>query len=1195
MPLPSSHPPSGPDPAGADAVRAKPGLDQSPADAPATGADALRADTVIAADLSTQPDAPRPAVTVQGYDILGELGRGGMGVVYKARQRKLNRIVALKMVLAGAHAGELARARFLREADLVARLRHLHIVQIIDLGEEQGQPYFAMEFVDGGDLKQIVAKAPLPPRDAAQLVEKLARAVGYAHEQGIVHRDLKPANVLLTPDGEPKIGDFGLAKTLEGGSTLSSSGAVVGTPAYMAPEQARGATHDVGPPTDVHALGVMLYELLTGHRPFEGQADIEVLQRVAVEDATSPAWFRAGIPRDLERICMACLRKNPAERYPDGTALADDLRRYLNGDPPRILNIPWYSRGYRWVKKRPARSLGLVLATLLLGLASLAAWKRYEDHKHHLAYEREVVESFAMFTTRWGALEGVGLLTAAEAQRRPFHYEIIRSGTQGPVRKVRCVDGYGRPYVGEVMRLWFQGISTYVSESPQQRVVDQELKYDALGRVEDHIGYNRFGEEVLRVEYTYLDDNPRPRVVTARYTQQGFDVASETQATALRAERTPEGFDQVISFLDGNGRPAVNRDNVSVFRFTPNQDGLPTLYEFLDAGMQLKLNVGGYAMMTQEITPKREHLSRRFFDAQRQPIAVSGAHRVDETTSDGELRIARYDVDNELTDDWTGYAAEVNTLNDHGQIITCRLHNAADELTEDFAWSEQRREYDAEGRLTAIEYRDSEGDPVSIAAGYFVYDASLPLAGFSASRAEFTYEGTRLKLGVFSHKEEKLWTETYNDHWLSAQVAIGDPSEPTARRERSFDDVGRLVREDRFEEGRFVARMQVAYNERGQPATILFRDEHDAPVRDTPDLPSLAGELRPVPPCQELRNEFDPAGRLTAREFIGCDPALGYHTRRQLLAASPEPEGTVDEEQFFDDQRRPQPLQEGSYPGFTRIKVDRRRDGETPYLFLGYPPNQGFSAYSRWAYVQDEGYVLVETWLDDLLLPVRNPDGVEQAESTYATGSVLRRKVVRGKDRQFDKEYRHEELYDPSGRWTETRYLDAEGKLTTGPGGFAIEAPEYLPEQLVFHYRGPEGQPVDTLMGYARRVILQDADGNVTGAQFFNARNEPVQVEPVIWDVVRGQPGESLGLRVGDVIVRYDGVAVDSAEEFRARRPVDAPADEQHPLVVRRDGVELPPISVPSKLLGIYFENRPRAPSGAVPPNSGDPPVRSQD
>jgi hypothetical protein len=500
--------------------------------------------------------------------------------------------------------------------------------------------------------------------------------------------------------------------------------------------------------------------------------------------------------------------------------------------------------------------------------------------------------------------------------------------------------------------------------------------------------------------------------------------------------------------------------------------------------------------------------------------------------------------------------------------------------------------YVAEGRLTVVEYRDAGGDPASIVAGYFVYDAALPLHGFAASRAEFTHDGDRPVRGVFSHEEEVLWTETYNDHWLAVQVAIGDPGGPAARRERSFDDIGRLVREDRFEEGRLVARMHVAYNERGQLATILFRDQQNDPVRHVPDLPSLAGELRPVPACQEVRHEFDPAGRLTAREFIACDPMLGYHTRRQSLAAAPLPEGTVDEEQFFDDQRRPQPLQEGSYPGFTRIKVDRRRDGETPYLFLGYPPDQGFSGYSRWAYVQDDGYVLVETWLDDLLLPIRNPDGVERAESTYATGQVLRRKVVRGKDRQFGKEYRHEELYDPSGRWTETRYLDDEGELTTGPGGFAIEAPEYLPSQLVFHYRGPDGKPVDSLMGYARRVIQQDDDGNVVQAQFFNSRDEPVLVEPMIWDVVRGQPGESRGLRVGDVIVRYDGAAVESAEEFRARRPTNAPADEEHSLVVRRDGVELPPISVPSKLLGIYFDNRPRASSA---PPLGEPPVRSQD
>jgi serine/threonine protein kinase len=288
---------------------------------------------------------------VGGYEILGELGRGGMGVVYKARQAALKRLVALKMILAGPHAGGQALARFRAEAEAIARLQHPHLVQIHDIDEENGQPYFVMEFVDGGSLAQKLSGSLMLPRPTARLIETLARAVHAAHDKGIVHRDLKPGNILLMADGTPKISDFGLAKRLDGDLGQTQSGAVLGTPFYMAPEQASGRTHDIGPATDVYALGVLLYQALTGRLPFRGQSVAETLDLVRTSEPVSPRRLQRRIPRDLETICLKCLHKDPRKRYARAVDLADDLARFQQGQPIRARRTPLWERGVQWRRR----------------------------------------------------------------------------------------------------------------------------------------------------------------------------------------------------------------------------------------------------------------------------------------------------------------------------------------------------------------------------------------------------------------------------------------------------------------------------------------------------------------------------------------------------------------------------------------------------------------------------------------------------------------------------------------------------------------------------------------------------------------------------------------------------------------------------------------------------------------------------
>jgi tetratricopeptide (TPR) repeat protein len=315
------------------------------------------------------------APAVPGYELLGELGRGGMGVVYKARRLALQRLTALKMVLGGRHASPRDRDRFLTEARLVARLQHPNIVQIYEVGEHDGLPFLSLEFMEGGSLARKLAGSPRPPREAAALAETLARAVHFAHRQGVVHRDLKPANVLLTADGIPKIADFGLAKLTEAGGDAESSAAIQGTPNYMAPEQTTGRPGVVGARADVYALGAILYELLTGRPPFRGTTLLETLEQVRSQDPVPPGRLQPRTPRDLEAVCLRCLEKSPERRYARAEDLADDLRRFLAGEPVRARPAGLWRRGVRWARRHPASaSLAGAAAAALAGLVGLLAW-----------------------------------------------------------------------------------------------------------------------------------------------------------------------------------------------------------------------------------------------------------------------------------------------------------------------------------------------------------------------------------------------------------------------------------------------------------------------------------------------------------------------------------------------------------------------------------------------------------------------------------------------------------------------------------------------------------------------------------------------------------------------------------------------------------------------------------------------------
>src|SRR5438132_4397846 len=347
-------------------------------DAVAAGDDCGSAKDVEAKEATQSKTAARVAKLLGelgDYELLEEVGRGGQGVVFRARQKSLNRMVALKVISLGKWASKVHLKRFRLEAEAAASLEHPGIVPIHEVGERDGSCYFSMKFVEGGQLDEVARREPMPIRRAVELIAKVAHTVHYAHEHGILHRDIKPGNILLDAKGEPHLTDFGLARLVESESSVTQTLEVLGTPSYMAPEQAVGNNAAVSSVTDVYGIGAVLYQLLTGHPPFAGGTTYETIKLLEHTEPRQPRLLNPKIDRDLSTICLKCLEKDPKRRYPSALALAEDLERWLKHEPIQARHTGVFARGKKWVRRNPTSAL---LAAMLLALAvplGVMIWK----------------------------------------------------------------------------------------------------------------------------------------------------------------------------------------------------------------------------------------------------------------------------------------------------------------------------------------------------------------------------------------------------------------------------------------------------------------------------------------------------------------------------------------------------------------------------------------------------------------------------------------------------------------------------------------------------------------------------------------------------------------------------------------------------------------------------------------------------
>ena len=401
------------------------------------------------------------------YELIERIAAGGMGVVYKARQLGVNRIVALKMIIGGQLATDAEVLRFQAEAEAAANLDHPNIVPIYEVGEHEGRHYFTMKFIDGGNLSAQVGHYRNHPEAAARLLATCAVAVHYGHRRGILHRDLKPANILLDREGRPHVSDFGVAKRMDAGSGLTQSGTVIGTPAYMAPEQAAGKVKEITTAADVYSLGAILYELLTGQPPFVAESSHETLRMVMEQQPARPRALGVKVDRDLETICLKCLDKDRRQRYRSAEELADELTRYVNGESIRARPVGRPARLWRWSRRNPvAAGLGAGVATLLLLTTAAAV---YVARAQVAAREQDVLQTNA-YAANWVA--GTVLLQLKD------YCTAVENAVEDDAEAMRRATSDDRAAAEALCRGWFERLND--PAAGLRRPGEQKLAFDSV-------------------------------------------------------------------------------------------------------------------------------------------------------------------------------------------------------------------------------------------------------------------------------------------------------------------------------------------------------------------------------------------------------------------------------------------------------------------------------------------------------------------------------------------------------------------------------------------------------------------------------------------------------------------------------------------------------------------------------------------
>ena len=819
-----------------------------------------------------EPGAPHPSSKpfasgkiAGNYEIEGELGRGGMGVVYRARQISLNRIVALKMLTG--HYGPEELKRFLAEAEIAAGLHHTNIVQIYEVGEIEGAPFYSMEYIESGSLADQLKTGAIDEREAAKLLISVARALHFAHKKGVIHRDMKPANILLDPDDVPKVADFGIAKRLTANSRLTQSGAVIGTPTYMAPEQARGTSRDVGAAADVYSLGTILYETLTGRPPFVPEdSETALTVRVITEDAVSPAFYRPGIPRDLETICLKCLEKIPKDRYESAAAFADDLRRYLEDESILARPPTTVVRTIKWIRRHPWRFVSR--AALLAGLSAGGVWLYDWEF-----YQRAHIEYAAAVDYVNGGLDSSKSLAKDEASHRPVSLRLTRRGRIGPVTLVEVLNPRGRPallrrlQLAEAIPIYIEGVNG--AQPNAEKAVESgsvEFAFDGR-RAREATARDGNGRVLWRILY---DRGPTENTARAHFVNvRGFDAAHVSGATHMEFERDSEGRDLRVTFFNSAGQPTPNGEGVYGYKLERDAAGRLTRITNLDTQGKPVGNRAGviaYAV-TRDDSGRPVRIETQ--DGEGKTAMVKGlaaaavATEYDHTGK--AVRVSLLDADGKPARNYKDWVVQDIGYDESGEVTDRKYFRLGtdDKLTLGDEWSAA---YDSNGYPTELKFAGQQSfryglqfdDHGNLTEEKLIDEAGKPIAndkGYAIKKLSYKFE-----------PEGMFWDERYFD----ATGAKAYCSAGYHRLTNQFNATGTLHRQtmEELDHSRFHYERDVSepeYDALGRQRRNVFRHENHKG-----ELALDAGLL-----YAQREENYDENGRVFLVWDIGCPASAG--------------------------------------------------------------------------------------------------------------------------------------------------------------------------------------------------------------------------------------------------------------------------------------------------------------------------------